>query len=201
MSVGTFYINQINQAPNMVNVQGPPPASILHNTSYALYWYPTTDPDPGDTIDYYHVQVDDDELFGSPAINDSNLVISGTASGSSWVISMPLSALSGNGNLIENENYHWRVRAIDNWGKASLWNTTAVWFIYGTPPPDMLGFGAGGGGIFDMQFDRSGTGVQFEFTPTLDPPDWQPVGDVQYGTNISLNVETNPAGFYRAVTK
>ena len=201
MVTGTFFINQINQAPNMVNVQGPPPASILHNTSYALYWYPTTDPDPGDTVDYYHVQVDDDELFGSPAINDSNLVISGTASGSSWVISMPLSALSGNGNLIENENYHWRVRAIDNWGKASLWSTTAVWFVYGTPPPDMLAFGAGGGGVFDMQFDRSGTGVQFEFTPTLDPPDWQPVGDVQYGTNVTLNVETNPAGFYRSVTK
>ena len=88
MTTATFYINQINQAPNPVEIDGPPAASILHDATYPLSWYPTTDPDPGDTVDYYHVQIDDDDLFGSPVINDSNLTVTGTASGSAWVISM-----------------------------------------------------------------------------------------------------------------
>ncbi len=200
MHAATFYINHVNSPPAPVVLQGPPPASILHDTSYPLMWSPTQDPDMGDLVTRYQLQVASTADFASPVIDDAGIVLEAAASGASWVVSMPLSAFSGSGLLQDNTTYFWRMRASDQWDAWSAWSSGTRWFIYGTPPPTMTGSVLANDNL-DLQWERSGTPVVIEFSPTLQPAAWERVTDPIIGTNATLTPPQNTSqGFYRITT-
>jgi hypothetical protein len=106
----------------------------LWGASSTLIWYPSTDPNPGDTVTY-GLQVDDDPAFGSPEVSES-----GIDENHAWAppdpdattIAVTLGSLTGFGNLVNNTVYYWRLRAADDRGAASAWTSESRYFLYGT---------------------------------------------------------------------
>jgi hypothetical protein len=202
MATATFFVNQTNSPPRPVLLAGPPAGSILPDTAQILSWHPTSDPDVGDWVEAYHVQVATNLSFTGPAIDDANIPAWVAPTGEVWTIAMPLSAFSGAGNLRENTTYFWRMRARDSWNDYSSWSTGVFWFVYGTPPPNLNLFTIGDAGKITMSWDRTAGSVYVDFTPSLSPADWQPVAGPLYGTNVTINPPAGePTGFYRVRTE
>lgn len=77
-------------------------------------WATVTDPSPPVT---YDLQVDDDSSFASPAVDETGLTNNVyTSTG------------------LADENYSWRVRAVDNAGNASSWSSVWTLLVDATPP-------------------------------------------------------------------
>ncbi|MCF8379041.1 MAG: hypothetical protein K9H49_05650 [Bacteroidales bacterium] len=90
-----------------------------------LVWYLSSDPDTGDHVSHYHLQVDDDPGFLSPEIDMNNI----TTSGKSSSIILQINELPGHENL-ENKIYYWRVSAIDGFGIESNFSDGSNYFQY-----------------------------------------------------------------------
>jgi hypothetical protein len=93
MPTASFFVNQTNHPPLPVTLAGPPSGTIVSNLDDVLFWYPTTDPDAGDAVGSYHIQVDDSPLFASPEISVTNLVVAAAPGEENWAIAVPLSDL------------------------------------------------------------------------------------------------------------
>ena len=198
MATATFYVNATNHPPAVVLLAGPPPASILHDASYRLSWFPSADPDVGDRVTAYHVQAADNTAFTNPVIDDAGVAVPGSASGGVWTISLPLSSLAGAAGLQNNVHYFWRVRARDAWDAFSAWSSDPAWFIYGTPPPDFRSFAAPDGQSAAFSWERCGKAVYVEFSDSLTATNWQPVAGPLAGTNWTLELPAGrDAGFFR----
>ncbi|RLD56071.1 MAG: hypothetical protein DRJ05_11885, partial [Bacteroidetes bacterium] len=90
-----------------------------------LVWLTTTDPDVGDYVSHYHLQIDDDPGFGSPEIDTNGIMVNGKASS----LSMQISELPGYMNL-ENKDYYWRISAIDGFGIECDFSDGTNYFLY-----------------------------------------------------------------------
>jgi len=202
MPIATFFANQINVAPYRVRLVGPPPASILHDASHELSWRPSSDPDPGDVIASYQLEVDVSSSFTNPIISDPSIVVSQSPTGGDWVVSLPLSSFSGWGGLEDNTSYFWRMRARDQWDAWSAWSTNTIWFIYGTPPPTIMSMQTGAEQTLSFEWERSGTGVYIEYSPSLIATNWEIIAGPIYDTNTTLSVAPGQeSGFYRVRTE
>ena len=199
--VFTFYINHVNAPPYPVVPAGPPADSILPDLSSRLLWHPTVDPDVGDAITAYQVQVARDTAFTSLVVNDDTITLPEAAQvGTNWVHALRLSALAGADGLQNDTVYHWRVRARDPSAAWSDWSAGPLWFIFGHPPPTLQGaaFEAGDAPAIRMAWRRSGRPARVYFSPTLNPPAWRLVDGPLFGTNALIRIESGEnAGFYK----
>ena len=57
MPAATFYVNELNNPPLPVDIVSPRHGDLLPTAAALLVWYPTRDPDAGDTIRQYQLQV------------------------------------------------------------------------------------------------------------------------------------------------
>ncbi len=201
MATATFYVNQTFTSPARVVIAGPPPGSILSTTNAMLTWYPSSDADAGDFVLAYQVQIDNTNSFGSPEVNDANVQVDGSASGSVWTVSKALGNLAGVMNLVTNETYFWRVRAQDSRSTYSDWSVGTWWFVYGTPAPSVRGFSLNEGVMF-FEWERTDKAVFILFSTNLMSGTWEPVAGPLYGTNLFLSTSNGvSAGFYRIRTE
>jgi hypothetical protein len=202
MSTATFYINETNAAPTRPAIAGPPPASILETLGEILAWWPSTDPDAGDEVEAYHVQIAPDNTFTNPVVDDDTLVVGEAPEGANWAVSVALNELAGTAGLVTNSIYHWRVRALDARGGVSPWADGAFWFYFGIPPPDVVGVASASAGVFTVEVERTSRSVVVEFTPSLVEPDWQPITVPVVGTNVVFELPPGESsGFFRMVTE
>ena len=202
MGTAIFSVNHVNQPPLPVEVTDPPNDSILRNETYSLSWRPTSDPDIGDTIATYQMQVDESVAFTNPAINDATITIGEVPTGSIWVVSMPLSSFTGWPTLKNDTLYFWRMRACDQWDAWSDWSTNVVWFNYGTHPPTISTMSQTVDGNLTFSWDETGTGIYIDFTPSLLTGAWESAVGPIYGNEVLITPDTDKkTGFYRVRVK
>ena len=197
MATATFFINETNTPPALVQIAGPPKGASLRNGSGILSWYPSSDTDAGDEIISYQVQIADSSGFSHLLVDAIVAAPVPAPVGSNVTISQPLNSLSGWEALGMVSNYNWRVRARDSRYGWSAWSSGIDWFIYGIPPPDLTRLVLSGSQL-DLTWTVGTENVRIWFSPLLDPADWQeiagPINDSHYTVPIPTNT---PIGFYR----
>lgn len=102
----------------------PANGSQLRDDDY-LVWLTTTDPDDGDYVSHYRLQLDDDPNFLSPEVDTNGILVDSKASS----LSMLINTLPGHENL-ENKNYYWRISATDGFGVESDFSDGSNYFLY-----------------------------------------------------------------------
>jgi hypothetical protein len=166
-----------------------------------LFWYPTTDPDAGDAVVSYHIQVDDNPLFASPEISVTDLVVAAAPGEDNWAIAVPLSDLAGSSNFVAGTVYHWRVRAADIHGTYSAWTAGDQTFQFGIAPPrsaTLTGLRPGPNGTMSLEWQGAGGQLFIESSLSLSPANWQTIAGPLRGTNwIFTPVPGTKSGFYR----
>jgi hypothetical protein len=201
MLTASFFVNQTNHPPLPVTLAGPPAGTIMSNLDNVLFWYPTSDPDPGDAVASYHLQVDDDPLFASPQINATNIVVPVVPVGDDWAIAVPLSDLAGSSNLVAGALYHWRVRAADTHGAYSAWPASDQTFQFGIAPPrpaTLTGLRRGPNGTMSLEWQGASGQLFVEFSFSLKPANRQTIAGPLNGTNWNFTpVPGAQSGFYR----
>ena len=111
--------------PPTIPVPIVPPNGTKMREDDFLVWLTSTDPDAGDYVSHYHLQIDDDSDFSSPVIDTSGI----TDNLKSSSISMQLSELP-NYMSLENKIYYWRVSAVDGFGVESNFSDGTNYFLY-----------------------------------------------------------------------
>jgi hypothetical protein len=114
----------VSLPPTIPVVSSPVNGAHLRETDY-LEWMVSSDPDEGDTVSFYHLQIDDNDDFSSPEIDLSNI----EANYGSSSISILISDLP-NYSQLENKNYFWRVNAVDGFGIESAFSNSTNYFLY-----------------------------------------------------------------------
>jgi hypothetical protein len=173
---------------------------VLRHAGFKVFWYPSSDPDAGDGVVRYHVQIDDDPDFGSPEVNDPGVVAGALSpTGGTWALVRSLSELTGWQNLGMITDYYWRVRAQDTRDGYSSWSSGVNWFTYGIPAPDVSQMTRGTNGAWTLSWDVGAENVYIHFTPVLHPPDWRAVAGPLPSAGSWSVTPTNgaPAGFFR----
>jgi hypothetical protein len=201
MPTASFYVNQTNHPPLPVTLAGPPAGTLVSNLDDVLFWYPTTDPDAGDAVVSYHIQVDDSPLFASPEISVINLVNAAVLGEENWAMAVPLSDLAGSSNLVAGALYLWRVRAADTYGAYSAWPAGDRTFQFGIAPPrpaTLSGLRHGPNGTMSLEWQGASGQLFVEFSLSLKPANWQTIAGPLNGTNWTFTpVPGAQSGFYR----
>jgi hypothetical protein len=200
MTTASFYINHTNRAPLPVAI--PDNVLAFSNLNGVLTWYPTIDPDPGDYVAGYQVQVDEDPNFGSPIIDQKDLAVT-VQSNSSWLtISMGLTNFTGASRLVAGRSYFWRVRAADSYFALSDWPAGEHWFRLGMTLPEALALTAinppDKQGRISLGWVATENRVYIERADSLTSTNWQTVaGPLSVHTWTFTNSPTKPTGFFR----
>ncbi|MDW8309708.1 MAG: hypothetical protein RMK20_10075, partial [Verrucomicrobiales bacterium] len=201
MATATFYVNETNRPPAPPVIAGPPAGLVLTNLDVLLLWWPSAgDPDEGDRVVSYNIQIADNPAFALPVVNATNIPAIELPPGTNWVLSLPLNSLPGVQNFVWRTLYHWRVSAQDQRGLSSAWS--APWPLqYGPPAPragTLTAIRRGVGGQITLEWANAAGFVYVEFTPTLNPPQWHTVAGPLGGTNWTFTPQPgSPSGFYR----
>jgi len=114
----------ISLPPSVPEVIVPSNGSLMHEEDY-LSWVLSSDPDLGDYVSHYRIQLDDDADFSSPEV-DMNGINSDTKAST---ISLRINELT-NYFFLENKTYYWRVSAIDGFGIESDFSDGSNYFLY-----------------------------------------------------------------------
>ncbi len=122
-----FNINEFNNPPLPVVVASPSNDSMLIDGSGLLVWHQTYDPDLGDEILDYQIQIDDDHLFGSPEVDHQGITVGSATYGPGFLASVPLSDLQGSTNL-PSGRWFWRIRARDTRYANGTWSEGFSYF-------------------------------------------------------------------------
>ncbi|MCA9241363.1 MAG: hypothetical protein KDA37_14235, partial [Planctomycetales bacterium] len=101
--------------------------SLLIDGNGLLVWYQTFDPDLGDEVRDYQIQIDDDYLFGSPAVDAAGITVATSTYGPGFLASVPLSDLPGSVNL-PSGRWFWRIRARDTRFASGAWSEGYAYF-------------------------------------------------------------------------
>lgn len=201
MTTATFFVNQVNHAPITPLIAGPPNGTLVTNLDELLLWFPTEDPDAGDAVVSYQLQVDSDPAFMAPVINETNLPALAWPTGFYWVIGLALEDLPGSSHLDAGTVYHWRVSAQDSHGLNSSWSAGPRTFQYGIAPPrpgTISAMHPGPNGTMAIEWTGAAGRIFVEHTLQLNPPNWQTIAGPLQGTNwIFTPVPGSPSGFYR----
>jgi hypothetical protein len=131
-ATATFYVVQVNNPPTVPQIVSPSNGTSLWGEEAPLIWYPSTDPNAGDSI-AYDLQIDNDPAFGSPEVNETGIDESHgiLPQPEATTITVTLGSLTGYGSLQNFTVYYWRLRAVDNRGAASSWTTESRYFLFG----------------------------------------------------------------------
>jgi len=133
----TFYVNEVNHPPAILEQLGPANGAILFGDLDRLFWREGVDPDVGDFITTYHIQVSKTSDFAAPVINDSAIGAPPAFGDQPTEVALTISlgALTGAGNLQSGTAYYWRIRAEDNRLGWSDWQTAPMYFRFFTVKP------------------------------------------------------------------
>jgi fibronectin type 3 domain-containing protein len=198
MATATFFINETNSPPGTVLIAGPPKGATLRTAQGTLSWYPTTDPDAGDDIRSYHIQIDPDPAFPAPLVDDANLLVGTAPSGSYWTVSRSLSEMQGWEQLTMISNYYWRIRAQDTRFKWSDWSAPGQWFIYGVPAPDPYRMEMSANGSLTFYWDVGTENFYVWHSPSLVSQNWNVIAGPLDQNQITLGPPTGTTeGYYR----
>jgi hypothetical protein len=170
-----FNINEFNNPPLTVLIAGPANDSLLIDGNGLLAWFQTIDPDLGDQIRDYQIQIDNDYLFGSPEVNASGITVDSATYGPGFLASISLGDLPGTGTL-PSGRWFWRIRARDTRFSSGAWSGGYAYFrlptfyqrylrsIYGDP--DWFLYDVSNPGADP---DGNGVGVLMEFACAIAP--------------------------------
>ena len=198
MSTASFFVTEVNNLPLVVVPAGPVIGGILPTLQDRLAWYPSEDPDEGDSITGYHIQIARDVNFTSLVLSDATVAVSGLAPGADWAVTLPLGSLAGSAALVAGESYAWRIRAKDERNAWSAWNAGAWWFTFGASPPNLRGLAALPGGAIQVNWQRGAGTASVYWSPTLTPPAWQRLAEDLIGEEGSVTPPPGSnAGFFR----
>nr|NQU91790.1 hypothetical protein [Bacteroidota bacterium] len=114
----------VSLPPTVPNIIIPSNGSLMHENDY-LSWELSSDPDAGDYVDYYHIQLDDDADFSSPEIDMTGI----NADTKSSSISLRINELT-NYLSLGNKTYYWRISAVDGFGIESDFSDGSNHFLY-----------------------------------------------------------------------
>jgi len=202
MTTATFFVNEINHPPSAPVVAGPPPGTLVTNLDALLLWFPSSgDPDEGDRVATYQIQIAADPAFTAIVINATNIPAVPVPPGSNWVLTLPLSVLPGTDTLVTGTLYYWRVSVQDLRGLSSDWSPGANTFQFGKAPPasaTLTGLRRGANGTMSLEWEGAAGELYVEFSLSLTTPNWQTIAGPLYGTNwIFTPIPGSPSGFYR----
>jgi hypothetical protein len=203
----SFYVNETNNPPRPVVFALPAGRWIMADLSGVVAWYPTTDPDEGDWIRQYHLQVDNDPSFASPEIDQDGLAPAAAPASTNWIIAYAMNSLPGATNLVRDTIYYCRIRAKDSRYLYSSWSVSGTGgrsasfsFAPALHSPTITGFTPATDGSITLRWTGADAYVYVEYSPTLVPPNWQRVSEVINSTNTVLRVSPGgSAGFYRLI--
>ena len=176
-----FNINEFNNPPLPVVIAGPANDSLLIDGNGLLVWLQTQDPDLGDQIRDYQIQIDNDYLFGSPEIDSSGISVPPATYGPGFLASVSLADLPGTASL-PSGRWFWRIRARDTRFASGAWSEGYAYFrlptlyqrylrsLYGDP--DWFLYDVSNPGADP---DGNGVGVLMEFACDIEPG--EPPGD------------------------
>jgi hypothetical protein len=201
MATAAFYVNQVNHPPYPVII--PARQSFLADSNGVLTWYPTTDPDQGDYIALYRVQVSLSNSFSALLI-DSTIVLTNTPVGPYGTFSVPLNAFADASNLVSGSAYHWRVSARDNRGTSSDWPPGDYVFQFGVllEPAHFARIWKSADGNIVLEWEPSPNNIYVEFSTNLQSGGWTNIAGPLTGTSWTNAVDPGkPSGFYRLRSK
>ncbi len=179
-----FNLNEFNNPPHPVLVAGPANDSLMLDGNGLLLWFQTSDPDPGDLIRDYHIQISSDAAFSTIAVDAPGIVVAPEVAGPGQLAAYFLGDLPGGAEL-PSGRWFWRIRARDVRFSNGLWSDGFAYFRLPTfyqrylrqiyPDPDWF--------LYDVSDpstdpDGNGVGVLMEFAigiaPGEDPGDRLP---------------------------
>jgi hypothetical protein len=122
-----FNINEFNNPPLPVMVAGPANDSLLIDGNGLLVWFQSLDPDLGDQVRDYQIQIDNDYQFGSPEVDSSGITVDSATYGPGFLASVTLADLPGTA-LLPSGRWFWRIRARDSRFANGAWSTGYAYF-------------------------------------------------------------------------
>jgi hypothetical protein len=170
-----FNINEFNNPPLTVMIIGPANDSLLIDGNGLLAWFQTFDPDLGDQIRDYQIQIDNDYLFGSPEVDFSGITVPPETDGPGLLAAVALDDLPGTGAL-PSGRWFWRIRGRDTRFASGAWSEGYAYFRLPTfyqrylrslyPDPDWFLENVSNPGADP---DGNGVGVLMEFACAIAP--------------------------------
>lgn len=167
--VATFAVNEINNLPNVPVPVSPLNGTTVYSLTELVIWRTTDDPDPGDRIIDYQIQIADDEDFGSPLVDQEGIEVIGLPDGAGFLVGLPFADLSGI-DSIRAGGWFWRIRARDSRFGYGDWSDDTGYFrvlsdyerfLYDTyTPAERLDPEISGD---DVDHDGDGVGQMIEF--------------------------------------
>jgi hypothetical protein len=114
-----FNINEFNNPPLAITIASPADDSVMLDGNGLLVWIQTSDPDLGDEVRDYHIQIDDDETFASPNIDHTGITVDPATYG--YLAGIYLNELPGSAAL-PSGRWFWRIRARDTRFASGAWS-------------------------------------------------------------------------------
>ena len=200
-ATGTFFVVIVNTPPTAPLIISPYSDASLPDANGYFIWFASSDPDIGDTVERYHLELALDSTF-------THVVIQTEVSAQPSLVLVPLAALTNAAALAINTRYYWRIRAVDQWNAVSDWSTNA--FVYGVlqvqppvpPEPVTVGTATLHHGQLSLTWSETPYPVRIEFSPQLINPQWTAVEGASNLTGTSFTVDLPVgvlSGFYRVV--
>ncbi len=197
---GTFFVNFGNMPPEAPIIISPYADFVLPDANGYLVWFASDDPDNGDAVTGYQIQIATDAAF-------TNVLVDADAAAQPSVALARFNTLPGYEALVLNARYYWRVRAFDLWDSPSDWSSTP--FIYGAlssapyEPVTITGLSLINGTV-SLTWTPSEHPVRIEYTPSLSSPQWTVVPGATGLQTMGITVDAvpnTPQGFYRVIVE
>lgn len=196
----SFTVNQYNEAPTSAVVTISPEDLTEIDDNSLFLWKPVLDPDPGDSV-FYLLEIDTDGRFGSPIVHRAD---NSSAHAADFcpedTLSLPLSSVTGQIPLQDNQLYFWRIIAVDRFNINGPVADIQRRFIYNpiNDPPGIVssGFSPSGGQIINTRQpvlhwkpaedpDFSDLQITISYRIQLSP-------DPLFSTDKTMEYQTNP---------
>jgi hypothetical protein len=196
---GTFFVDLQNRPPEAPVIVSPYADATLPDDNGYFVWFASSDPDAGDAVTGYQLQIAADGVF-------TNVLVAGAIAAQPDALLVQMSSLPGYGELELNKRYYWRVRAFDIWDEASEWSGAS--FIYGElqeqppAPVTITGLTIANGQV-SLAWSETAASVRIEHSPSLENPQWTPVAGAAGlgGTSHAFALPQSTQGFFRVVNE
>ena len=122
-----FNINEFNNPPLPILIASPANDSLMIDGNGLLVWSQAADPDLGDQVRDYQIQIDNDPEFGSPEVDVPGLTVDAATYGPGFLAAVMLSELPGT-DALPSGRWFWRIRARDTRFASGAWSPGYAYF-------------------------------------------------------------------------